>query len=569
MKSTDHHDNLNRYLETLIKAAENLPELADRDRHSPTYGCFSYPYWRSKSVDYSSARCQEAAYTLALLYSQPYPESPFSGKLEIKELAVGAVLYWASLQHGDGSFDEWYKGEHGFAATAFSSFAISRAYRLLQDGLSGEERDRLLGAFRRAARWLSRRDDLDKINHEAVGAAALFSLAQVLEDEGLAAVAAGKVEKVLARQTDEGWFPELGGVDTGYSFLTLEYLAQAYLSSRSERLKSALEKALGFLVFFVHPEITTGREYNLCGNSYVSLLAAAIMADFSPPARTLFREGIARGNVIAQLAQDDLSLCCHLYNGLLSWEHGRRSIEGETLPLPYQGEPFRKYFPRAGLLAVGEKDYYAVAGCRNGGLLKVFPVAGEGRAAEIACLDSGYTVSTPDGRKLRSSSRAGDNEIGPRPDGGVEVKARFRPTGYFFPHPLARLLLKLVSAVPGGYLIVKRGIDRVRRKKQASLQLAAVPGGPSRWSLQRTIAFREGEVSVEDRIDPGGSRVSPVEIDLEIREKGLTANRPLSNREEELKDRLSSDGRVVVEKVIKPKEGGIEVTFRLEGAESG
>ncbi len=563
MESANPQISLDRYLETLIEAAENLPELADRDRYSPTYGCFSYPYWRSKSADYASARCQEAAYTLALLYSPDYPANPFSGKLEIGELAVGAVLYWASLQHGDGSFDEWYKGEHGFAATAFSSFAISKAYGLLQDEFSEEDKARLLGAFRRAARWLARHDDLDKINHEAVAAAALFSLAEALGDEGPAGAAREKVEKVLAGQTDEGWFPELGGVDTGYSFLTLEYLSQAYLFDRSEKLKSALEKALDFLACFVHPEITTGREYNLCGNSYVSLLAASIMAEFSPPARTLFREGIGRGNVLAQLAQDDLSLCCHLYNGLLSWEHGRRNIEGETLPLPYQGEPFRKYFPRAGLLAVKEKDYYAVAGCRNGGLLKVFPVAGEGGS----CLDSGYTVSTPDGKKLRSSSRAGDNEIGPRPDGGVEVKARFRPAGYFFPHPLARLLLKLISAVPGGYRVVKKGIDRVRRKKQASFQLAAVSGEPSRWTLQRTIAFREGEVSIVDRIDPGGSPVSPVEIDLEVREKGLIVSRPLAGRKEELRECLASGNRVVVEKVIKTTDSGIEVSFRIDGKE--
>jgi len=116
------------YITAMAKASRDLVELADRDKLSPTYGCFYYPYWRSKSSDFVNARCQEAAYTLALLYQNDYPGVNCRGREEIKELAIAGSLFWASLQHSDGSFDEWYAGEHGFAATAFSSFALSETY---------------------------------------------------------------------------------------------------------------------------------------------------------------------------------------------------------------------------------------------------------------------------------------------------------------------------------------------------------------------------------------------------------------------------------------------------------
>ncbi len=357
----------------ITRAAEGLLELADRDRNSPTYGCFDYPHWRSKTSGYVNGRLQEAAYTLALLYSNDYPGNRCRGLLEVGELARAGLLSWAALQHSDGSFDEWYRGEHGFAATAFSAFALSRAFFLLKDLLAPSESAALEEVFRRAGGWLSRHQDLDKINHQAVGAAALYSLGELLGAPALAAEAGRKVASVLDRQTEEGWFPELDGVDTGYSFLTLEYLAHCYRYAPSGRLENALLKTLEFLSFFVHPEISTGREYNLCGNSYVSLLAAALLAPLSPAARRLFSEGIARDNLLEQLAQDDLSRCYHLYNGLLAYDYARENrelLEKPAPPLPFAGPPFRKIFPRAGLAAVRGEGYYAVVSLFRGGLVK-------------------------------------------------------------------------------------------------------------------------------------------------------------------------------------------------------
>ncbi len=548
------------YITPMAGASRDLVELADRDQLSPTYGCFYYPYWRSKSSDYVNARCQEAVYTLALLYKNDYPGVSCRGREEIRELAVAGALFWASLQHSDGSFDEWYAGEHGFAATAFSGFALSETFLLLREELSSKDHEVIKKALSGAAGWLCRHDDLDKINHEAVGAAALYSLGETLGEDRFREEAERKVKLVLDRQTREGWFPELGGVDTGYSFLTLEYLSQCYLHSRDERLKDALGRALDFLAYFVHPDLTTGREYNLCGNSYISLLAGSIMGEFSPLARSLFSAGIARGNAMVQLAQDDLSRCYHLYNGLLAYDHYREN-EGiwgrDRRELPFKGDPFRRFFPESGLAAVKTARYYAVSAGKSGGLVKVFSEGGD-----LSFQDRGYTLTAQD-QKSRSSFRLGpDNTVSWSDEGEMKVTASFREGSYYFPHPLARFLLKSISSLPGGYLIVKKGIDFIRRRKNASFQLTAVSGRASSRRLNRTITFKDESIEIVDEISGEvGEGSLKAMIEVEVKTNGLISTRPAVGDEARLSEILSGSGGVKIEKKITPHSDRVDVDY--------
>lgn len=516
-----------RYASILADSARGLIDLADPDRRSPSYGCFSYMFWRSKSLDYPSARFQEAAYALALLYRQEYPSNRLRGNARAGELARAGLKFWTSIQHADGSFDEWYRREHGFAATAFSSFALGRAYRLLEDELSAEEKERALLSFRRAAAWLACRDDLAKINHEAVAAAALFCLAEILGNGGFRAAAEAKVAKVLDRQTAEGWFPELGGLDTGYSFLTLEYLSLCWLYRRDERLQAALAKALDFLSFFVHPDLTTGREYNLCGNSYVSLLGAAVLAEFSPAARRLFSEGIGRANVLRQLAQDDLSRCYHLYIGLLAYDQFRVAGERfsvEAARLPYEGPSFRRSFPLARMEVARTKSYYAIVSGNNGGLIKAFPSPQDGREGDSGCHDRGYAIVASRGPTLHSGRWGAGGDLRDDGRGGLKASAPFRPLGYFFPSAWARFLLAAASSLPLGHRAVKKVSDFIRGRKKASLQLLAVPGRACRSRLTRTIVFGENDIRVEDAIRFGEPLPAAwLEADVEITGKGDVA----------------------------------------------
>ncbi|MDP8236748.1 MAG: hypothetical protein P9M08_10235 [Candidatus Erginobacter occultus] len=549
----------------MAAASRELVELVDRDPDSPAYGCFSYPYWRSKSVDYANARCQEASYSLALLWKNDYPETDCRDKLELRELAEAGMLFWAGSQHPDGSFDEWYRSEHGFAATAFSTFALSRAFLILQEGLSERSQRTLVRALERAGGWLARHNDLEKINHQAVAAAALFSLAEVLGREEYSAEAARKTGSVLSRQKEEGWFPELGGVDTGYSFLTVEYLACSYLSQPTAELRKGLSRGLEFLSCFVHPDLTTGREYNLCGNSYVSLLAAAIMAEFSPPARGLLREGLRRGNPLRQLAQDDLSRTYHLYNGLRTYDllkEKPENLTGEVLPLPFLRPPYRRFFPEAGLLSVKTENYYAVAAGHSGGLLKVYPLPPAGHPGVSSCRDAGYSLELKNGKTAGSFRGPHKDYLSWDGAGRLEIGSRFRPGNYFFPCPAARLLLRLFSSIPLGYLAVKKGVDHLRRKKNSSLQLQAVPGKETGGRLKREIFFAEEGVRVVDLITdlPPGDGQGPT-VELSRQADGLTVWRAGEWESGLIRAHPGYPRRAVLEKIIIPGPEGIVIEW--------
>ncbi len=532
--------DLENYALSLTWAAERLLDLADRDRLSPTYGCFDYHYWRSKSTCFPNARLQEASLTLALLYRQKYPGNRFQGTLEIAELAAAGLRFWASRAHPDGSCDEWYRGEHGFAATAFGAFAASRALRLLGDDapVSGA----VVSALEKAGRWLSARDDLDKLNHEAVAAAALHELSVFLGDDSLAADALRKTELVLACRTPEGWFPELGGFDSGYCFLTLEYLARCWSYTRDEQLRAVLEGTLGFLLNLVAPDLTTGREYNLCGNSYVSLLAAAIMGEFSPAARRLFLEGASRGNTLRQLAQDDLSACYHLYNGLESWDHYERYrglYTGQEEPLPCVGPPGREYFSQAGILSARGEAWFALAAAHHGGLLKIYS------AGEECLLDRGYRVLDSGGEETVSFGLSLAGPAAALPE-GLRVEAAFRALAYFFPGRFARALLAFFSALPGGYLPLKKGVDFFRRRKKSSLQLSGISGRPSSRRLVREIILGEEEITVTDRLL--GKAPAAVIVEAELRRDGVAVSRPFAAASAEAAKVWRQCGEAVVTK---------------------
>src|SRR5882724_7800684 len=92
-----------------VKAISQVPRLLsqlDRNPFSSTYGSFDRSYWHDKSSDFSNADAQLGAHTLALLYQHDFPENPYKGQPWIKEWAIASLVFWAGLQHSDGTFDE-------------------------------------------------------------------------------------------------------------------------------------------------------------------------------------------------------------------------------------------------------------------------------------------------------------------------------------------------------------------------------------------------------------------------------------------------------------------------------
>jgi hypothetical protein len=296
-------------------AATRLLTIQDRDPCSPSFGSFHYAYWRDKTSDFADVRFQEAGAMLGLLSLPAFAPLREAEGWPIRQALMAAfsagLANLAREQYPEGCYDEWYKGERGFAVTAFTTVAYGLAALLLDDDLDARDRDLLTRTLKRAAQWLSRRDDIVKINHEIAGAAALAAVWRLTGEERWHRAAEHKLEMSLANQSEEGWFTELGGTDLGYASLALDYLMIYRQLTGDDRAAFAASRLLEFLAPHLHPDLTAAAEAGICRNAYVGQIGFLLL-DGHPLAQAL----VARMSTLADSAKrvrpyldDDLRLC--------------------------------------------------------------------------------------------------------------------------------------------------------------------------------------------------------------------------------------------------------------------
>jgi hypothetical protein len=491
------------------ESVERILGLIDADPLSPTFGCAHLDYWRDKTSDVADIRRQEVMLALARLYVVEYPGSLWRGEPRLESAVRALLSYWIRSQYPDGSFDEWYKGERAFAAAAFSAHAVARTLEILKDRLP-EQLDRLAREkLLKTSLWLSRRNDLFKTNHQAVGAAALAWAGMILQDSRFTRAAREKLYSILRVQTPEGWFPELGHMDIGYTFLTVEFAAMTMDLLKDWSWLESFRRAFDFACEWVHPDLTIGEEYGSCHNPYLSQIAVFLMSPHSGRAaylrRRLEQPGTIHKRCLATL-RDDLRLVRWAFQPLLAYEY-MRSIPSAAgapeKPIPLADPESRNAsYPAAGLeRMVLNQMPFVIAACA-GGLTRLFNLEGD------TLSDYGYAVATPGGyatnftynRKLKLMKE----------ENAFSLDVPIAPVSKFMPSFLSRVILRLASSTALGSRVTRRLIDVIRKKKGTSVnQASANLSARSGWRLHRTIRLSQNAVTVTDRL----SFTSPIKRD--------------------------------------------------------
>jgi hypothetical protein len=358
-------------LQPVYKEVPSILSLMDNRRNSETFGCFYPLFWKEWKVDFSNARAQEAALTLAMLYSEKYLGNPYYMKRELLECAMAGIEYWTKLQHKDGSFDEWRRFEHGQAATAFSVVAIASAYELIGDRLNAGLRGTCLECFRKSADFLAKNSDLAYVNHEGVSTYAVYLCYRILKNRGYLEILRKKIIDIGRSQSPEGWFREGSGPDTGYNTVTLSYLALYYKRSKDDLIFPVLRRAVEFNSYFLYPDGFTGGGFNSRSAGMLFPLGFVVLAE---------RLAIARRLAVASL----FSLRNGRMDGLFNLTNQRKCITLYTLLWAYEGakeslpklvhcdffvpnrESFAKYMTQARILLVKMPSYYLAIGTKNG-----------------------------------------------------------------------------------------------------------------------------------------------------------------------------------------------------------
>jgi hypothetical protein len=373
------------YLEVSVPCVDRLLGLLDRNPLSSTYGCFDRNYWHYKTTDFSNGRQQEAALTLALLYTESHPSNPYYNQKKIKEWSLAAMRFLKTIQNADGSYNEYYPHEHAFVTTAFATFAVSEGLLILK-----ERPPDIIEVLSKSGTFLMKKEELQVVNQNLGAAAALQNLYILTGNEEFQKGARAKMESSLQRQSPEGWFYEYGGPDIGYLSVAISYLAHYCKKTNEKSVISRLKAAVRFLSYFLHPDGTAGGEYGSRNTTYIEPDGVEICAQYDAEA-SYFASRLRKSfhqKGFTPLHLDDRYLCNMLYSYVYAFR--------ECKPLPPQPLPESHFFSESGLLVEKAETYLLIANLRKGGVFTVFS------DGTLTASDSGFLGRLSDGRMVSS-----------------------------------------------------------------------------------------------------------------------------------------------------------------------
>lgn len=490
---------------------------------SPTFGCFDRNYWHYRTVvDFPSATFQMSALSLAMLYKYHFEENFCLHKPEVLRLAEGAMLFWEKIQRADGSFDEWYPYEHSFVATAFTSYGVSEALLLLKDELSKETVAKILKALEKAAYWLSYHDDLMVSNHQAGAVPALYNLYLLTGKEEYERLAQKKLDKLLSVQTEEGWFPEYGGADPGYTSLTVDFLAKYYQESKDEKAKEAIRKALDFMVYFLHPDGSFGGEYGSRNTKYLFPHGLEILSTEFPQASYLlqpFYQLDKYSNLVNLSAVDDRFLVFFFFPNYLQAlvEVGDKAKELDFSSFKLETE--KRIFPQSGLLVRKANSNHLIVSFKKNGIMKVFT------GNQLLYSDSGYFGLLENGKVLTTQWLNNDSTFKQLGENEFFIKSEFALVDFSLPLVRHLVPFRVFTSLFGFSDKLMQAFGR-KIKERKILRNKKLP-----LVLERKIFLGSGEIKIQDRILNHGLKFASLGIEscvsaLHVPSSRFTAKAP-------------------------------------------
>lgn len=484
------------YAKTGLAQIPHILAMVDRHRLSPTYGCFDRSYWHYRTASFPSGMYQEFVLPLALVFRYPFPGGEeYYLQPRLKELVIAGIRFAARSSHRDGSCDDYFPQERALGAAAFSLYAMSESYRLLE-----LQEENLMEFFWRRANWLIKNQESGRLsNHQALVALALQNVFLLTGEQRFLQGAKNRIEILLKWRSWEGWFPEYEGCDPGYLTATVDFLAKYMSISDSKELQEPLEKALEFLSYLMHPDGTCGGEYGSRNTYLVFPHGLELCARFSPAAAQmaeLYLRALEEGR---RVYLEDDRMCAHL-----SYDHLQAYLDFMEDPLLKDTAAskgtcsFTKYFCEAKLFVHRDSKHHLVVSAAKGGALSYYS---EGR---LAYCDSGVAAKLSSGEVLVTHF-VDDYEV-TLLGNGIRVGGHFGVSAFKLPTPCTQALFHLGMLVVGGW-----GSDLVRRLLQ---RLLIVGKRKHPMKFARTVEI-DSEVRITEEIWKGqGSGGAPQVLEL-------------------------------------------------------
>jgi hypothetical protein len=515
--------DLNFQLKFVAENAWRLSGMQDSNPISPSFGCFHLAFWRDKVSEFPDARFQEAGATLGLLSLSSFDSFRQSEVLSSSEnLYEGfrsGLIALTNQQYRCGSFDEWYKGERGYAATEFPMIAYGLATYLMKDRIKQEDFLLLNNFFLSAGKFLSSRQDKVKSNHEAAAATALALAFFVTKEKSFEIAARNKIKETLTRQTSEGWFPEVSGMDIGYCFVLLDYVMLYIFVTGDEEPIPAMRKLFDFIFPFIHPDLTVSPEIGLCLNPYVGRLGTSLLSRFDEKAAVVTaefsRQAVGHKGLIPYLGDDlrftrwsHLPVVTHLLHKEFEPMKDSGGL-GDKLPKKWT---FRK---EAGVCAYHQDKTHLYFFPSGGGGVRYF--YGE----DLVLEDLGYFLKSSKG----NFSCSGYNLKRPleKLSNGFKIQVNFGRSEFFYPSFLSRLILRIGCIIPKFSQILRSLIDWYRMNNKTAINQSAAPvsDAESSYLYTRKVTIDGLIIIIHDTLEGMAEKSLITSSILKVQDSGL------------------------------------------------
>jgi len=204
-----------------------LLSLSCRDPFHPAYGSGHRDYWLYKTSDFDDA----VRLFSANAYSSALSITEFSAYTNQLISALRAtVLRWTTIQHSDGSLDEFYPYERGWVGpTAFTLYSVASAYINHKQYFSPTESINIESSIRLAASYVARGDyEGDSLgNHHAMAYLSLVTCLPVFDTNSLKlSIKEAKRRLFTYFVPQDNYLIEYDGIDPGYLSASCSFLAK-------------------------------------------------------------------------------------------------------------------------------------------------------------------------------------------------------------------------------------------------------------------------------------------------------------------------------------------------------
>ena len=446
-----------KYAQLALDEIPRLLSSQDRNPFSPSYGSFNREFWHTRTKCFPDSIAQFGTLSLALIFAHKFPggEEYYQNK-EIKKWTLAGIINWMKIQHADGSYDEFYPNERGWAGpTGFLLYAILRSYEVLGDDFPVNLKDDFFEAVKRSAWFLATREESGVLaNHHAMALLPIYQSYYHLKDhdplfaEKLLQKFNERLAVFISYCYDEGWCLEYDGVDPGYLSGTVSFLSkmQRYMTGEepwTEKIQNIINKAVDFSSFFFYPNGSFGGTLGSRQTLHFYAHGYELQAQRNGLARAMANfglESLAQGKVVPPTIQDDRYF---LYRTGEFLEAYIDYQENDNLPqLPCQSPAnFEKFFPQAKIFIKNTPKYYILLNLAKGGVLKVF----NKESKKLFFSDDGLVATLDNGQRMSTQWIGEEYKIN-RSDKTLEVSGNFHqiPYKYFTPLTFSAFIIFMV-----------------------------------------------------------------------------------------------------------------------------